>query len=417
MGAGSFGLFTFLVTDQFGNPVADSPVATQALPPGMFFVPGFLQGAVFNSNTTNADGFWSAGLGIMDDGTLVTPTIDEFRTQIEPPMGIVFTSGSAAQLYLVDVDMGPYITTSTVNTSELIGRIIDGGLRIQVRRYQREDTFIYLGDVDEDGGHWEDEDYAEVREIVFVDMPLTLSSRRLDGNATRMRNNMPQPIPTTQFWDAEEFKLVDVWQGRTEQFGYLDLPRVHLGGLFGSVNLIVDIGIQDIDYYTDPAPIQDPFPYRTESFEFPQGIVPIFIDPLIIQVDIEDVVPGSDPAAPRKYPGVGLASGIDVGRLGISVNSSEMLSVARTTLDPFPNFASLSYDDTPVVGLALGDDDLRPEKLQLIYFPSSDQLMPGDANTIVLQQFFDDVGHRGEAKNPAEDTDPSDNTVTFEFSY
>lgn len=416
VGAASYGLFAFLVTDQFGNPVVNEPLAVNSYPPGIFIVPGRINGQPFFQLDTDENGMWSIGLGINDDGSLASPTINEFREVLLPPIPITYSIGAASITYLLDIDMGPYTFTNALNSSALIGKTIDDGLEITVRRIQREDTFIYAGDVDEDGGHWEDETFENLRDVL-INVPVTISPRRLDGNEGKMAGNMPNPIPTTKLYDDQSFTWGDIWSGDTGPDGKLTLPRVRAGGLFGGVNLLVDIGTQDLEFYTDPAPNQDPDPYRVEPFEFPQGVVPIYIDPLIIQVDIEDMLPGSDPDAPRKYPGLGLASGIDVGRLGISVNNSEMLGAALVSLSTFPNFATLTYDDVQVSSLDLGDENLRPEKLRLIYYPSSDQLMGGDSNTIVIQLFFDDVGHRGEAKNPSDDTDSSDSTVTFEFSY
>ncbi len=395
VGSVKLGAVTFLVADQYGNPVEGAQVSGGPTTPGVITGAGFVNGEVFLGDRTNADGIWSGGLGANTDGSLEMPTINEFGEELSGPFTVVYDVAGLPVPYFLDVDMGPNVIAIGIGTAALIGNTLPGSVGIQARRFQR----VSDDDPAVDNGNWEDDDYSVLAEWQLGFLEFSVTTSRADGRTAQMRQI---GIPVTTI-DGEE-----TLQSQLNSIGERFFDDVVVGGVGGGISILSDFGTRLLPFFRDG---QVMIPYRSEIFTFEQSVLPIRARPIIVTVDLEDPLP-SDPDAPRRYPGVGLSSGIDASRLRLRFNNED---IAILAVPDFPYFGRQSYDGQDVSLLSGERERLRPGTVQIEFRPSSNLLNNGEPNQIVITNLIDDLGHVGEAADPAEDTDQSPDTITFEF--
>ncbi|MCK6556342.1 matrixin family metalloprotease [Candidatus Binatia bacterium] len=198
------------VFDQFDNPVPDVLVNYGA-PAGLTVQPGLgPDGIGFTNFLTNADGLHVA---MVIAETSLIPTIDEFGNKGTAGLAGTYTitaapaTGSApAQVYKVDVDMGPEMVTASVqNDQAMIGQPLPSPVRKLVLRYQRTDRYTDANNdsKDDDNGDFRDENFTQKTPKAVPGVAITFEVQREDGNKETDFGLQPTSVaPTVATTDA-----------------------------------------------------------------------------------------------------------------------------------------------------------------------------------------------------------------------
>ncbi|MHC4990354.1 MAG: Ig-like domain-containing protein, partial [Planctomycetota bacterium] len=203
------------VFDQYDNPVKDATVNYTAAG-GLLVEPGLGPGGVlFPDFKTDHTGLHVAMLIALEGS--VDPTLNEFEERVLSVLNVdasVAGGSNPTENYVVDVDMGPSMVTSSVqNDGECIGQPLPNPVAKKVLRWQRDDTFEDAngdGD-DDDNGDFRDEDYQDLTEKGVRGVTIDLEVRREDGKDEASVGMTPTTIASTQIiTDANGIGTVNV---------------------------------------------------------------------------------------------------------------------------------------------------------------------------------------------------------------
>ena len=380
LGTSVLNAFRIQVFDQFNNPVKDATV-NYAPTGGLQVNPGLgPNGQFFTNFLTNEDGLHVARLSAIY--TQTDPTIDEFGDSISGSqysvMATVSGGSSPTENYVVDVDMGPsMVTSSGQNVSHIIGQPLPNPVTKLVHRWERNDTFIDDGNGDdEDNGDFRDEDYSSLSQLGVEGITINLEVRREDGEDPAGASVTPMELSSmTMTTDATGNGTVDVTN------------MGEVGGVNNVVGKIDEILVEW--FFDDGTPLDDGDASRTftDENDFGESTNVVAI-PVVITVDLDD-----------------MDSGIDFSTVVTSLNMTPFFDAGAppAVLPTFPEYKRVIVGGVSLPGLDANIIDnsaftsIPPDTpaIQIIYWPKASNLVMG-ANTVEMQLIKDNAENEQE---------------------
>lgn len=371
----------------------------------------------------------------------VAPTHDEFGARVfgASPYNISISVGGVSISHDVDIDMGPVLVTSEIVGESLsvgeagwVGQVFGRPVLMQVMHLKRLDTCgdeeVVYGNGTSSDGDWQNEPFSvtQIHRFKYADPPYTMEAYRIDGKpdtilldsplddyqipwpaGNRTRDPFPAETLDFRFYEPEierttaieAFVTAEGVRGDIEvkvnSFNYAPISASYPEGeplLLVSDDLCFDGSTVN----TQGGGIIDPLPGTPSGFaEFYSGGLTNVIPLTMYSPEIKVVVNDQTLTEPNPDPLnlVRSNSGLDVTKLGITLNGSDIFS-GTLLLNEYPNFIQANFDGVYVDVLDMSvKDAFSPNQFEFIYYPTASELVFPGANVVDVTGIEDRVGN------------------------